>query len=335
MTENSKLPTIDLSQYSGTPSEKDAFLSRLRAALYDHGFFYLVGHGISDALAQDVLSLSRKFFALPEQDKLEIEMVKTPRFRGYNRVGFELTQGKQDWREQVDFDTERDEVDVARTDPAWMRVLGPNQWPRAMPELRPAILEYQSHTTRIGRTLLRAISEALGQKADVLDPLFQPHPAQHLKILRYPGQEGAQSSQGVGAHKDGGLITILLNDQNGGLRVQDESGIWHDAPPRPGAIIVNTGELLELITDGFVKADIHAVVAPPPGIDRYSVAFFLGAFYGAELPVLTLPQEMRGKQRGLTTDPLNPILRTVGENHLKARLRSHPDVAQAHYGDLA
>ena len=88
------------------------------------GFFYLVGHGIEDGLIQDVLKVSRRFFALPEKDKLAIEMVNSPHFRGYNRAGFEHTRGKPDWREQVDIGPERPALPFDREAPPWDRLAG-------------------------------------------------------------------------------------------------------------------------------------------------------------------------------------------------------------------
>jgi isopenicillin N synthase-like dioxygenase len=116
--------------------------------------------------------------------------------------------------------------------------------------------------------------------------------------------------------------------------VRTETGDWIDAPPVPGTFIINTGELLELATNGFVRADVHDVVAPPAGVERFSVAFFLGSRYDATIPVIDLPDELKRSERGITVDPLNPIFREVGQNHLKSRLRSHPDVARVHHADL-
>ena len=79
---------------------------------------------------------------------------------------------------------------------------------------------------------------------------------------------------------------------------------------------------------------MHDVIAPPPGVERFSFAFFLGARYDATIPVLPLPEDLRNLERGLSVDPLNPLFRNVGQNHLKSRLRSHPDVALAHHADL-
>ena len=152
--------------------------------------------------------------------------------------------------------------------------------------------------------------------------------------IRYPGRDAAGSDQGVGAHKDGGFVTVLLQDTTSGLRIRTEEGVWIDAPPVPGTFVINSGELLEMATNGFVRADVHDVVTPPRGTERFSVAFFLGARYHARIPVIPLPDQLRGSERGVTVDPLNPIFREVGINHLKSRLRSHPDVAAKHHPDL-
>lgn len=328
------LPTLDISRLHGTDEDRSHFASGLRRILHDHGFFYLIGHNVDPALIEEVQAVSRKFFALPEADKLAIEMVKSPHFRGYNRAGLELTRGQQDWREQVDIDTEEEAITIDPDTPAWKRTIGPNQWPQALPELKSLLLRYQAEVTRIGIDVLRAIAIALGQNENVFAPIYEPQPRQHLKIIRYPGRDHAGSDQGVGAHKDGGLVTILLQDSVAGLRVQTEDGTWIDAPPVPGTFIVNTGELLELATNGFVRADIHGVVTPPAGTERFSIAFFLGASLEATVPIIDLPPELKRAERGVTSDAQNPIFREVGQNHLKARLRSHPDVARAHYSDL-
>ncbi|RQR40726.1 MULTISPECIES: isopenicillin N synthase family oxygenase [unclassified Burkholderia] len=327
------LPTVDLSLFH-SPLTRPRFVADLRAMLYDHGFFYLTGHSVDPALTRRVLDVARQFFALPDEEKLAIEMVKSPHFRGYNRVGFELTGGKKDWREQVDFDTDRPALPIRHDDAPWKRAIGPNQWPPALPEMREVITAYQAEVTRVGRAVLKAIAVAINEPEDTFEPMFEPHPAQHMKIVRYPGDDRVENQQGVGSHKDGGLITILLNDHHPGLMVQSSSGEWIDAPPIEGSFIVNTGELLEMITDGFVRADVHRVITPPAGVSRYSVPFFLGANLLAPLPQLRVTGDLKRAVRGITKDPANPLFHDVGTNHLKARIRSHPDVARAHYHDV-
>lgn len=330
-TADPALPVIDIAKLDRSAEDRAEMAADLRTVLHRYGFFYLRGHGVDPALCARALAASKAFFALPEADKLAIAMTGSPHFRGYCRAGLELTAGAPDWREQVDFDCEEAVVDLQPGDPAWKRVLGPNQWPAALPELKPVILQYQAEVTRVGIAVLRAIAVALGQPEDVFAPLYDAGPRQHLKIVRYPGRDQTGSSQGVGAHKDGGLVTILLQDVLPGLAVQLDDGSWIDAPPVPGTFVVNTGELLELATNGFVRADVHCATTPPAGTARYSIPFFLGASHAGSVPLIELPPELRAVERGVSADPANPLLRDVGLNHLKARLRSHPDVAAIHY----
>lgn len=328
------LPTFDISGLYGDARQRAAMADMLRDILHTHGFFYLTGHGADPALLTRTMEMAKRFFALPLEDKQAIDIVHSPQFRGYTRAGGELTRGKPDWREQVDFDREEDLLPVDADAPAWHRTIGPNQWPPALPELRAVITEYQAEATRICIAILKATALALGQTDSIFNEMIMPLPRQHLKILRYPGREQAAGDQGVGAHKDGGLVTLLLQDTVPGLRVQQQDGSWIDAPPIPGTFVINTGELLELATNGFVCADVHAATSPPPGTERFSIAFFLGAHHRASVPFIDLPADLARAARGASSDPDNPLMRDVGANHLKARLRSHPNVAERHYTDL-
>ena len=125
----------------------------------------------------------------------------------------------------------------------------------------------------------------------------------------------------------------MLQDDRGGLQVEHEGG-WIDAVPVPGAFVVNIGEALELASNGYLQATVHRVVAPPAGTDRISVAFFMSARLDATVPLLDLPPELAAVAQGPSRDPSNPLLAKVGENHLKGRLRSHPDVAARHYAGI-
>jgi len=154
------IPVLDLSLLDQGPAAADRFRDELRRATHEVGFFTLVGHGIPDELQARLLSTSRAFFALPDEQKLEIENLKSPYFRGYARVGGELTQGKVDWREQIDIGPGREARELGPDDPAYLRLEGPNQWPSALPELRTVIEEWRSRLEVIGRRLLVAWSEA-------------------------------------------------------------------------------------------------------------------------------------------------------------------------------
>ena len=332
-TARATLPVLDLRRFDAGGDERRRFLEDLRNAARTYGLFYLAGHGVPEGLIQSVVALSRSFFSLPEADKLEIEMVNSPHFRGYTRPGYEYTRGKQDWREQVDIGAERPALTLDADSQPWKRLQGPNQWPSALPQLKPTLLEYQEHVTALAVRVLRAFSAALEQPEDIFQPIYAPAPNQLIKIIRYPGRAAGDSDQGVGAHKDSGFMAVLLQDRVAGLQVEGEDG-WIDAPPIPGTFIINVGEILELASNGYLRANVHRVVSPPAGSDRLSVAFFLGARLDSEVPVLSLPPHLKAEARGVTQDPLNPLFREVGKNALKGRLRSHPDVARRHHADL-
>lgn len=327
------LPVLDLARYTSS-AERDAFLADLRHAARDIGFFYLINHGVDDALQHAVQREARRFFALTESQKEQVAMIHSPHFRGYNRAASEITRGQPDWREQFDIGAERPALLLSDSDPRWRRLQGPNLWPEALPTLKPALLEWQRAMTSMALRLLRAFAEALQLSADAFDALYGSKPNEHIKLIRYPGQHATQSAQGVGAHKDSGFLSFLLQDEQKGLQVEVAPDRWIDAAPRAGSFVVNIGELLELATNGYLRATVHRVVSPPADRERLSIAFFLGAQLEANVPLYTLPPHLAQEARGPESDPLNPLLRDVGWNYLKGRLRSHPDVAERYYRDV-
>jgi len=326
------LPVLDLTALDAGPDDAARFRDDLRAATHDVGFFYLTGTGVSAELEARLHRAARDFFALPDADKLAIENVTSPHFRGYTRVGGERTQGKVDWREQIDIGPERDAVTAADA-PDFARLIGPNLWPDAQPELREVAALWQEHLTGVARKLLRAWALALGAPEGYFDDHFG-EPSTLLKIVRYPGSSSPEPAQGVGAHKDSGVLTLLwVEPGKGGLQVERD-GAWVDAPPVPGAFVVNIGEMLEYATGGYLIATNHRVVSPRYPDDRISVPFFFNPALDARLPLIELPPELAAQARGVTQDPANPIHGLYGENALKSRLRAHPDVAERWHADL-
>ncbi|MBY6060840.1 isopenicillin N synthase family oxygenase [Microbacterium esteraromaticum] len=326
----STLPVLDLSQLDRGPDAAARFRGDLRAATRDVGFFYLTGTGVPAGLEQRLHRAARAFFALPETEKLAIENVKSPHFRGYTRVGGERTGGRVDWREQIDIGPEREAVTGG---PGYQRLIGPNLWPSAQPELREVVSEWHAALSDISRRLLRAWAQSLGADAGYFDDHFG-EPSTLIKIIRYPGTDEPEPQQGVGAHKDSGVLTLLWVEPGaGGLQVEQD-GAWVDAPPVPGAFVVNIGELLEYATGGYLRATNHRVLSPRAPHDRISIPFFFNPALDRTLPLIDLPAELAQHARGVTEDPSNPIHSLYGENALKSRLRAHPDVAAIHHADL-
>lgn len=328
------LPVLDLSRLDAGDVEAAAFRADLRQATSEYGFFVLVGHGLEPDLQERLLAVARRFFTLPEEEKRAIENLTSPHFRGWTRVGGERTRGAVDWREQIDIGPERPARPVGTGEADYWRLQGPNLWPERLPQLREVVQEWQGRLAEVGIRLLRAWAESLGSAPEVFDDAFALEPATLLKIIRYPGRDDPASEQGVGAHKDAGVLTLLwIEPGKAGLQVEKD-GVWIDATPEPGGLVVNIGELLEVATHGVLKATVHRVRSPSAGEERISVPFFFNPALDATVPVLDLPPDVVEQGGGVTQDPDNPIHLTYGENALKSRLRAHPDVAARHHPDL-
>ncbi|MFM9607949.1 isopenicillin N synthase family dioxygenase [Streptomyces niveiscabiei] len=327
-----QLPIIDLSAADAGPRARARLHEQLHSAAHDVGFFQLVGHGVPDGETAALLTAMRRFFALPEAERLALDNVNSPHFRGYTRTGDERTAGRQDWRDQLDIGAERPaRVPGPGEAPYWW-LEGPNQWPAALPELRTAALRWIDRLSAVSAKLLRELLASIGADPGFYDSAFGAHAHPHLKLVRYPGNAGNGADQGVGAHKDYGFLTLLLQDRVGGLQVQREDGLFHDVPPLEGAFVVNLGELLEVATDGYLLATNHRVVSPPTAVERFSVPFFYNPRLDARVEPLVFPHA--ASARGVTTDPANPLFAEYGFNELKGKLRAHPLVAERHHADL-
>jgi isopenicillin N synthase-like dioxygenase len=312
------LPVVDLRSESGSLREG------LRTAAHEVGFFYLTGHGVPDELGRGVLEAARRLFALSQDDKDAVAMVRSRHFRGYTRLGGELTRGEEDWREQIDIGPERPPIGgPGNPDYFWLQ--GPNQWPAGLPELPGIVERWDAALSSVARALLRHWAAALGSPPGVFDAAFAEAPATLIKIIRYPA--GAATAQGVGAHRDSGVLTLLLAEPGScGLQVRRSGQGWVDVPPLDGAFVVNIGELLELATRGYLRATEHRVNLSAALSERISVAYFFNPRLDAQIPVLA------GADNGWTpsADPSDPIFSVYGRNAWKSRLRAHPDVAARH-----
>jgi isopenicillin N synthase-like dioxygenase len=328
------VPVVDLAALEGADAAAVAARARLLEIARNPGSFYLTGHGLPIEVGDALFAAARTFFDLPEPRKLEIENIHSPQFRGYTKVGGELTAGKVDRREQIDIGPERAAALVDAGQPAWTRLIGPNLWPQDVPELRVRALAWYDELSLIGRRLLRALSLALGQPETAFDGVFAAGSDSLLKIVRYPGREDDAEDQGVGPHTDSGLLTFVWQEQ-GTSGLQTLVGAdWVDVPVLPGSFAVNIGELLEVATDGVLHANVHQVISPAADADRRSICFFLNPELSAPVPTLRYQGALRELADGPRSVAANPFHASYGENALKSRLRSHPNVAQLHHADL-
>jgi isopenicillin N synthase-like dioxygenase len=331
------LPILDFSCFLQSPNSEGAtkFCDQLVKTCHESGFFYLTGHGIDTRQNDDVIAMARQFFALPEEDRRAISIGKSAQFRGYTILGDEVTQGKSDWRDQIDIGPEEAALLLGEKDPSWLKLVGPNQWPVAIPEMPMIVLNWAQRMNEVSMELFRALAIGLGHPYDYFDHLMTPNPYFRIKISRYPAQHNPKKAQqGLGLHHDSGLFSFIMQNEVTGLQIERE-GKLQTIEPIAGAFIVNLGEMFQLASSGYLKATKHQVVSPAAGAERISIAYFMNPRLDAAFQPIPLPAEMAAKTNsGQNDDPNDPIYSVFGENTLKIRMRSHPDVVSAHYPEM-
>jgi isopenicillin N synthase-like dioxygenase len=271
-----RLPIIDMAPlYAPNPEGRAAVARQIAAACEAHGFFYLVGHGVSPQVLADLETESRRFFALPQAAKMAIDMSRGGRaWRGYFPVGGELTSGHPDLKEglYLGLDLPPDHPRVK----AGLPMHGANLWPREVPELKTAATAYMDAATRAAAALMEGVSLSLGLPSDYFARSYTGEPTVLFRIFHYPsgGPSGTDWSQswGVGEHTDYGLLTLLAQDRHGGLQVKSPGG-WIEAPPMEGALVCNIGDMLERLTGGRFRSTPHRV-RNLSGEDRLSFPLF-------------------------------------------------------------
>lgn len=336
-TVRTSVPVLDLSLARTADGSFDpGFIAGLRDAAHHVGFFQITGFGAAPGQAQGLLDTIAGFFKLPLEERLELDNRTSAQFRGYTRLGKEITRGRADSREQIDFGPEREALADVPADRPYLGLQGPNQWPEHYPALERAAMDWAALMNDIGRELLSALAVSLGLAEDYFAEPFADAPAWMGKLVHYVGGQVPEAgTQGVGAHADYGFITLLLQDAVGGLEVQPYGqDAWIQVDPIPGALVVNLGEMLEVATNGYLMATIHRVTAPAPGVDRYSVPFFYSPRLDSVIAPIPLPDELAADARGVSEDPANPMLSSYGANVLKGWLRAHPETARIHYPRL-
>ena len=280
------LPLVDVSPllHPGADPSACADVGRaIDAACRDTGFLLVTGHGVDPVLRDDLERLFREFFALPEQVKAQIAMSRGGlAWRGWFPVGAELTSGRPDRKEGVYFGAELPPTDprvLARTP-----LHGPNLFPAEPAGLGPAVLRWIEQVTALGQAVLRGAALGLGLEADWFARHLTVDPTVLFRVFHYP--PGDSASWGVGEHTDYGLITLLAQDQHGGLQVRSGQ-TWIDVPADPYAFVVNIGDMLERMTRGAYRSNPHRV-RNLSGADRLSFPLFLDPSWDAA--VTPLPQ---------------------------------------------
>ncbi|MBL8545776.1 MAG: isopenicillin N synthase family oxygenase [Hyphomonadaceae bacterium] len=252
------------------------------------GFFYAVGHGVRAETLADLESSSRAFFALPEAEKLKIAMARGGKaWRGYFPVGGELTSGKPDRKQGIYFGAELG-PDDARVR-AGVPLHGANLFPDAIPDLKLSVLRFMYEATRAAYAIMEGVALSLGLDAQYFRRTYTADPTLLFRIFEYPA--GDDESWGVGEHTDYGLLTLLAQDEHGGLQVKTPDG-WIEAPPIEGALVCNIGDMLDRLTGGAYRSTPHRV-RNVSGKSRLSFPFFFDPGWDAQ--IVPLPDHARAR----------------------------------------
>ncbi len=266
------IPIIELSS-SDAPSA-------IAGACAEHGFFLLAGHGIPPAFETRLRAAAATFFALAEDEKQTIAMARGGRaWRGYFPVGGELTSGTPDRKEGLYIGSELP-ADHPRVQ-AGVPLHGANLWPAAVPELRDAVVDWMTAVEQVGHAVLAAMARGLGAGDDFFARCSMHDPTVLFRIFHYPPAPPDDDGWGVGEHTDYGLLTLLLQDDVGGLEVKSR-GAWLPVPAVPGTLVCNLGDMLDRMTAGRFHSTPHRV-RNLSGRDRYSFPLFLDPAWDARV----------------------------------------------------
>lgn len=281
-----KLPVIDIAPLlAGTSGQPDV-ARKIAAACRDTGFFYISGHGVTPATIARLDEVARTFFDLPHDEKMKIAMARGGRaWRGFFPVGGELTSGKPDLKEGVYFGTE-----LGPNDPrvkAGVPMHGQNLWPESPVDLKPAVLAFMAETTRAAHAVMRGVALSLSLDPEYFARTYTADPTVLFRVFHYPPARTAQDGSeewGVGEHTDYGLLTLLAQDDCGGLQVKSHAG-WIEAPPINGTLVCNIGDMLDRLTGGFYRSTPHRV-RNVSGRERLSFPLFFDPSFDAMIEPL-------------------------------------------------
>ncbi|GAY50285.1 hypothetical protein CUMW_125450 [Citrus unshiu] len=311
-------------------------VKQLDKACKEAGFFYVVifqfpvhkGHGIPESLINDVKNITQKFFDLPYEEKIKIKLTPATGYRGYQRIGENITKGIPDMHEAIDvglayFPSRANsfcqcfvvfflsfgrqqcykEIQEGMYGALGKTMEGCNQWPLNPPNFRALMEEYVNLCTDLSRKIMRGIALALGGSPYEFEGVRAGDAFWVLRIIGYPGLSGAKDQNkpenniGCGAHTDYGLLTLVNQDDDiTALEVRNMSGEWISAPPIPGTFVCNIGDMLKIYSNGLYESTLHRVVNSSPKY-RVCVAYFYETNFDAAVEPLDICKQRTGETK--------------------------------------
>jgi isopenicillin N synthase-like dioxygenase len=282
----SPVPIIDVGDLR-IDQASDA-IEEIARACSDWGFFQVINHGIDDELINNIWRNARHFFGQSIEDK---QSILRSRENPWGYYDIELTKNKRDKKEVFDFTTEG-------SDPIYH---AENRWPSDIGSFRSTMLDYLEACTGLSHRLLQAFCMGLDLPADYLNDNFAPEHTGFVRLNYFPVKDPAAGRStddlpdagfGIHHHTDAGALTVLLQDDVGGLQVH-RNGRWHDIPPVEGALVINTGDMMQVWSNDAYRAPAHRVLAME-NYDRYSIPFFFNPAADARVsPLPTVVSDSR------------------------------------------
>lgn len=298
-----EVPQIDVAAaYDGDEAARRGLAGTLGDALTVAGFAYITGHQVTPDLVNKVSGLSRRFFALPPEDKARLAI--NAAHRGYIAPNSSLIvtssvakvkRPNQSESFMILRELPDDDARLLAGEP----LHGPNQWPAEPADFRSTMLAYVAAMEDLSRRIVRLIALALGVEESWFDGFFE-NPLTWLRLLHYPPQPKEDGLFGSAPHTDYGFITLLAQDDTGGLQVRNKHGEWIDAPPIPGAFVLNVGDILMRWSNGAFTSTPHRVINLS-GKDRYSQPFFF------DPSIETIVEPVPARRRDAASD-LSPVV---------------------------
>jgi isopenicillin N synthase-like dioxygenase len=261
---NASLPLIDIGEFAATPERRDGIAAATHRALSEAGFMYVRGHGIDPALIAQAFAAARDFFAQSRDRKDAFSYTDVAANFGFQGIGVERLDptNAPDMKESF---TMRNALAMREHEQRW-----PDR------TFRDVSMNLFAAALASAHRVLSIIATSVELPADFFTVR---HGGENvtLRFLHYPANlpQHSATQLGAGAHTDYGSITLLFQDEVGGLEAQDARGEWQQAPSIADAALINTGDLMERWTNGQFRSTLHRVQPVTGHRDRYSIAMFV------------------------------------------------------------
>jgi isopenicillin N synthase-like dioxygenase len=265
------IPVFDFSPFrDGSEAGRRSMAEKIGWAAETYGFMTLANHGVAPEVVNATLQIAETFFKLPDETKLLIQEKRTN--RGFQPMFDNVDkEGKPSGQEAFSMGHPVPPDDPALLDlPFYAATPFPD-----LPGFKAQLETAYGAMFEVGRNVLRAMALHLGKSPDFFDNALVSTYS-NMRVIHYPPAEAVahRTDVGVRPHEDQGLITLLIQDSNGGLEVRGPDGTWLPVYPDPEAIVVNVGKLLTRWTNGRYKSALHQVINRS-GRERYSMPLFM------------------------------------------------------------